>query len=292
MKVLVIGGGGMLGHKLVQSFRGKFDLYTTLRSELSKYENLKIYEAGKTFPNVDIDDHKSLEIILECLKPEVVINAVGIIKQIPSSRSVIETLSVNSIFPHRLAEITQRMAIRLINISTDCVFSGKKGKYIETDVADAEDLYGKSKNLGEVIEGNCLTIRTSIIGRELNTQHSLVEWFLSNEGGVVRGFSNAVFSGFPTLVLAEILANVISEHQELRGLYHVSSEAINKLDLLRLLKNAFGANIEIGPETSFVIDRSLNSSKFRAATGFISAGWEQMIDLMAADNDLYKRKRK
>ena len=239
MNILVIGGNGMLGHKLVQCLGERFCVYTTMRSKISKYESLNIFNKNRTFEDVAIEDFGKFEEIINKIKPDVVINAAGIIKQLPVSKDIIQTLSVNSIFPHKLAELAAKHNFRLILISTDCVFSGDKGNYIEEDIPDAFDLYGKSKNLGEVLQENCLTIRTSIIGREIGTGHSLVEWFFKRRGQTVKGYTNAVFSGFPTIVFADIISNLIVEHPKLEGLYHISSEPINKFDLLTLIKKAF-----------------------------------------------------
>lgn len=277
----------MLGHKLVQCLGERFCVYTTLRSKISKYELLNIFNKNRTFEDVAIEDFGKFEEIINKIKPEVVINAAGIIKQLPVSKDIIQTLSVNSIFPHKLAELAAKHNFRLILISTDCVFSGDKGNYIEEDIPDAFDLYGKSKNLGEVLQENCLTIRTSIIGREIGTGHSLVEWFFKRRGQTVKGYTNAVFSGFPTNVFADIISNLIVEHPKLEGLYHISSEPINKFDLLTLIKKAFELEIEIEPFADFRIDRSLDSTKFRQATGFVPPGWEQMIKKMSEDKTLY-----
>jgi len=287
MKVLIIGGGGMLGHKLTQVFSNKFDTFVTLRGNLSSYKSLNILNKKNVYENIDAVNIENIEKIVDKLKPNVLINAVGIIKQLPSSKNVVNTLKINSIFPHQLAEIAEKNNSRLICISTDCVFSGKKGNYSEADVPDAEDLYGKSKNLGEVVDANCLTIRTSIIGREIGTKHSLLEWFLSNENGKVKGFKNAVFSGFPTEILSEILADVVENQKDLRGLYHISSKPINKFDLITLIKEEYGAKIEIEPDEKFVIDRSLDSTKFREKTGFVPQKWKKMIEKMAQDSTNY-----
>jgi dTDP-4-dehydrorhamnose reductase len=292
MKVLVLGGSGMLGHKLVQRWKDKFDLWTTLRNNLDDYAGYDIFEFGKTFERTEAEDIEKIYKIAENIKPDVIVNAIGIIKQLPTAKNVIKTLEINSIFPHRLSEIAEELSSRLICISTDCVFSGEKGNYREEDNPDAYDLYGKSKNLGEVINDRCLTIRTSIIGREIQTSHSLVEWFLSNEGKKVKGFQNAVFSGFPTAVLADILAKVITEHKDLNGLYHVSSEPTNKLELLKLLKKEYRAQIEIEPSAEFKIDRSLDSTKFREKTGFQPESWDKMVKIMAEDPTPYANWRK
>jgi dTDP-4-dehydrorhamnose reductase len=288
MKILIFGGGGMLGHKLVQVLKKNFEVWTTIRSSFEKYEKFNFFEKNKTIENVNVTNAGDIEKIIEAIKPEIIINAVGIIKQLPSSKDLISTLSVNSIFPHQLAEFSKKNKAYLLNISTDCVFSGLKGSYAEDDISDAFDLYGKSKSLGEVLDNNCLTIRTSIIGRELLTQHSLVEWFLNNREKKVKGYVNARFSGFPTIILAGIIADIITKENRLKGLFHVSSEAIDKFTLLNLIKEKFNVDVEIEPFEDYKIDRSLNSDKFKKATGFKPLGWKQMIDKMAEDSMLFR----
>lgn len=287
MKILVIGGGGMLGHKLVQVFSREFDVYTTLRSKLAPYAKFGIFDPAKIFENVDVENISAIDAIIQKIKPDVIVNAVGLIKQLPNSKKVVETLTINSIFPHRLAELTARYNSRLICISTDCVFSGEKGNYTETDVPDALDLYGMSKNLGEVRSDGCLTIRTSVFGRELLTRHSLIEWFLGYAGETVQGYTEAIFSGFTTLAFAEILGVVIRDHPELRGIYHVSSGPISKYDLLRLIRSAYGIDIEIEPSDKVKIDRSLDSTRFRIATGIVPRGFPEMVERMAIDPTPY-----
>lgn len=292
MKILVLGGNGMLGHKLVQVWKDKFDVWTTLRKKFEGYKNLNIFEKDKLFENITAENHENIEKIIYDLRPDVIVNAIGVIKQLPTANDIIKTLTINSIFPHHLSEIAGKVDARLICISTDCVFSGEKGNYNEEDVPDAYDLYGKSKNLGEVTSANCLTVRTSIIGREINTSHSLVEWFLSNSGKKVKGYKEAIFSGFPTIVLADILGDLIVNQKNLNGLYHVSSEPINKLKLLELIKQEYQAQIEIEPSSDVKIDRSLDSTKFRKATGFKPLSWEEMIKIMAKDPTPYDKWRK
>lgn len=292
MKVLVLGGNGMLGHKLIQQLSGDFEIFSTIRQPFDKVERFGIFERSRTFDQVDVENIGELDRAISAVRPDAVINAVGIIKQLPSSKDVITTLSVNSILPHRLHELADRYGFRLICVSTDCVFSGAKGMYSETDQADAFDLYGRSKNLGEVIAENCLTVRTSIIGRELTSQHSMVEWFLSNRGKSVNGYANAIYSGFPTIVFADIIANLLSEHRDLRGLYHVSSEPINKFELLGLINDQYDSDITIERFEDFAIDRSLDSSRFQALTGFEPMPWPEMVKKMAADPTPYDSFRK
>jgi dTDP-4-dehydrorhamnose reductase len=241
---------------------------------------------------VDVEDQEKLKNIISDLKPQIILNAVGIIKQLESSKNVVKTLTVNSIFPHRLAEYAAETGAKLITVSTDCVFRGDKGNYKETDVSDATDLYGKSKNLGELYDEHCLTMRTSIIGREIGGAHSLVEWFLSNRGGRVQGFTNAIYSGFPTIVFAELIADLIIKQPDLHGLYHVASRPINKYDLIKLINEKFDARIEIEPFADFYIDRSLNSERFQTETGFAPADWETMVERMAGDPTPYDEWRR
>jgi dTDP-4-dehydrorhamnose reductase len=295
MKVLVLGGTGMLGHKLVQRWQGRFDVWTAIRGRYSDYEKYSIFDRSKLIEEVEADRFASVTAAIEASQPDVVVNAIGIIKQLPSAKNTVTTLEINSIFPHKLAELAGEKSFRLISISTDCVFNGRKGNYTEEDVSDAEDLYGKSKNLGEVTGKNCLTLRTSIIGRELASAHSLVEWFLSNRGssgGKIKGFTKAIYSGFPTIVLADIIADLIENFPGMEGLYHVSSEPINKFDLLNLFNKYYQAGIEIESESDFMLDRSLNSDRFRTLTGFKPQPWETMVEKMAQDPTPYDEWRK
>jgi dTDP-4-dehydrorhamnose reductase len=294
MKVLVLGGSGMLGHKLAQRWQGRFDVWTAIRGQHSDYEKYGIFDKHHVIERVDAQNFASVNAAIEASSPNVVINAIGIIKQLPSAKNTITTLEINSIFPHKLAELAAEKNFRLITISTDCVFNGRKGNYSENDISDAEDLYGKSKNLGEVTGKNCLTLRTSIIGRELETAHSLIEWFLSNRATTdprVKGFTKAIYSGFPTIVMADIIGDMIEKFPALNGLYHVSSEPVNKFDLLGLINKYYQSDIQIDPDSDFVLDRSLNSDKFRTETGFAPEPWEAMIEKMAADPTPYDEYR-
>src|SRR5687767_1481539 len=227
-KVLIIGGTGMLGHKLVQVLGKYFDVWATIRGNYEGVEPFGIFARDKTLANVNVENFEDLGKAIKSLGPEIVINAVGVIKQVPVSNDIEKLSVINSILPHKLAELSSKYGFRSIGISTDCVFSGIAGNYREDDVADAADIYGRSKLLGEVTGSNCLTLRTSMIGRELATSHSLVEWFLSNRHGRVEGYAGAIYTGFPTIVLAEIIGDLITDHASLAGLYHVASDPISK----------------------------------------------------------------
>lgn len=288
MKVLITGGTGMLGHKLYQRLSAGFEVFATIRGPFESVERFGIFQRDSTIENIDLSDDSEVRRAVEFVRPDVLINAAGVIKQRPSSKDVVTTLSINSILPHRLAALGQEYGFRTIVISTDCVFSGAKGNYSETDEPDAKDLYGISKRLGELTGEDCLTLRTSIIGRELQTGHSLVEWFLSNRGGSVKGFTRAIYSGFPTVVFADIISNLLVNFPQLSGIYHVSSDPIDKCTLLELVNAAFGAKVQIEPDDTFVIDRSLDSSKFRHEASFEPLAWDKMIKLMASDTTPYE----
>ena len=279
----------MLGHKLIQCWQNKYDVRATIRTDCTKYQQFGFYNLSRLIESVEAESLENVEQAIKDVRPNVIVNAVGIIKQLPSAKNIIKTLRINSIFPHQLAELGETYGARLITISTDCVYSGTKGNYTEDDIPDAQDLYGKSKNLGEVTSENCLTLRTSIIGRELDGAHSLVEWFLSNQGKTVKGYVKAIYTGFPTVVFADIIADLIENHPHLSGLYQVSSEPINKYELLKLIRDAYQADIRIEPFEGFVIDRSLDSTKFRNAVGFKPLEWRKMVEMMADDNAIYKK---
>ena len=289
MQVLILGGGGMLGHKLVQMWRERFDVWTTLRGNFESVEQFDIFDRQKTIPAVNAENFDLILNVFDLVKPKVVINCIGVIKQLPTAKDPLPTLSINSIFPHRVAKLCRAANARFINLSTDCVFSGARGNYLETDTPDAVDLYGQSKHWGEVTNENCLTIRTSIIGRELGTAHSLVDWFLSNRGlnQTLKGFTRAIYTGFPTIVLADILADVIETKTSAQGLWHLSSDPINKFDLLQMINKEFKANLEIEPDSNFHCDRSLNSEGYRREFNFKPQPWPRMIKQMAEDPTPY-----
>lgn len=278
MKILVIGATGMLGNTLFRFLKDNSvsnEVVGTIRSsgDLSlfddKYRNCLI-------SNIDIENHDSFVSLLSNIRPDVVINCAGIIKQLKSASDPLPVISINAYYPHKLAKLCSLLDARLIHISTDCVFSGLKGGYKEEDKCDASDLYGLSKNLGEVKYGNCLTIRTSMIGHELKSSNSLVDWFL-NQQGQVNGYSKAIFSGLPTVELANVINSYILPDSDLHGLYHVSAEKISKFDLLNLVSKIYNKKITIIRDENVVINRSLDSAKFKKITGYVPPDWEKLI---------------
>jgi len=275
----------MLGHKLVQILGKRFDVRYTIRGDQRQLESLAPFlNRSLAISRIDVRDEYIIKKAIEESGPDFVINAAGIVKQRPDSNDVIDTLLVNSILPHRLAKLAGQIGFRLITVSTDCVFSGRKGNYSESDETDATDIYGRSKQLGEPENDRTLVVRTSIIGREIGSAHGLVEWFLSQSGRQVTGYRNAIFSGFPTVVLAGIIAESIIRRPDLAGLYHISAEPISKYELLSLINERFAAGCRIVPADEPRIDRSLDSSRFREITGFKPQSWPEMIAAMHSDS--------
>jgi dTDP-4-dehydrorhamnose reductase len=275
--ILVLGASGMLGNAVLRFFADAdgYMVKGTVRSTSAiqlfpkKFRNLLV-------PEFDAENPESLADLIDFVRPDVVINCIGLVKQASNSNDPLVALPINALLPHRLARICANSNVRLIHMSTDCVFTGNKGYYSEQDITDSIDLYGVSKRLGEVNYPNTITLRTSIIGHELNGNRSLIDWFLSQENNV-KGFSKAIFSGLPTVEIARLIRDYVIPHPELSGVYHVSADPINKYDLLRLVAKIYGKDIEIIKENDFVIDRSLDSSIFRAATGFMPATWPALI---------------
>jgi dTDP-4-dehydrorhamnose reductase len=181
--------------------------------------------------------------------------------------------------PHRRARLCALAGARLVHVSTDCVFSGGRGNYAESDAADALDLYGRSKHMGEVDYPNAITLRTSIIGHELDSRHGLLEWFLA-QSGQCKGFTRAVFSGLPTVELARVVRDFVLQQPALRGVYHVSAAPIDKYTLLKLVARVYGKSIDIVADDQLAIDRSLNSSRFSQASGYQAPPWETLVQAM------------
>lgn len=283
MRVLVIGASGMLGNAVfrVLSEKDEWKVYGTIRSaDAKKFFDPFIQE--RLLRIEDILSQDELVKIFTKVRPDIVINCVGLVKQLADADDPLLALPLNSLLPHRLADLCNLVGSRLIHISTDCVFSGSKGMYIETDHPDADDLYGRSKFLGEVAYSNSITLRTSIIGHELRNPHSLVDWFLS-QSTQCKGYQRAIFSGLPTVVLAEIIRDVVIPNEDLEGLYHVAAEPISKYELLHLIASAYEKNIEIIPDEEVKINRSLNCDAFKKATGYSAPCWPDLIKIMRAD---------
>lgn len=280
-KILILGGTGMIGHGLFYGLSqySDLDVYASAREDtnINKWFPLALKEKIKT--NIDVNHFDSIIEVLSFAQPDVVINCVGLIKQNPLVENTLLAISINSLFPHRVASICRAMGIRMIHVSTDCVFSGDKGNYKETDPSDATDLYGRTKFLGEVIYPHCITLRTSIIGHELRGKRGLIEWFLSQQG-MIKGFTHAIFTGLPTIEFARVIKEYVLSDPNLNGLYHVSAEPISKYDLLKLIAIRYRKEIQINPYDDFYSDRSLDSTRFQNATGYQPPSWEELVEKM------------
>ncbi|MAH60992.1 MAG: NAD(P)-dependent oxidoreductase [Legionellales bacterium] len=282
LKILILGSSGMLGSALLHYFISKqYQVWGTVRNQDS-YDVLPRYMQAQVIKIADIENMDALASMLTQIMPDVVINCIGLVKQLMGSEEPIKAIKMNALFPHQIAACCRQLNARLIHISTDCVFSGRGQLYTEEDRADADDFYGRSKLLGEVNDGSALTIRTSIIGHQLKDHHSLIDWFLSQKG-TIKGFKKAIFSGFPTIVLAKIIEEWILLQPNLCGLYHLSSQPISKYDLLHLVKKIYRKSIDIIPDDTVQIDRSLDSTRFQKITGYTPAPWETLIQQMYTD---------
>jgi dTDP-4-dehydrorhamnose reductase len=283
MKILILGGDGMLGHQLLMLLQERHDVRVTLRQEFPAYSGCKLFSPRNASAGIDVRATDKLLGVLSGFRADAVVNAVGIVKQRADGLDVIPNLEINALLPHRLALMCRAVGARLIHISTDCVFSGNRGQYREDDTPDPVDIYGHSKLLGEVSQPGVITLRTSIIGRSLSRNSSLIDWFLSQKGRI-KGYRNAIFSGFTTMELSRVIAMLLESHPPLAGgLYHLSSTAISKHDLLVRLRDKLERKIEIVPDDSVRIDRSLDSTRFREAFNYSPPSWDVMLEELARD---------
>ena len=289
MRALVLGGSGMLGHQLCRVLSDRMETWATFRDDPVRYKLYNFISQERALGGVNAEDLESVRQALESVKPDVVINCIGIVKQRDEARQAIPSIQVNALFPHQLADLCHEQNARLVQISTDCVFSGLRGKYTEADMPDPVDLYGRTKLLGELNRPGCLTLRTSIIGWQLNTFSSLLSWFSQQRGQRIKGYQQAIYSGFSTRVLSNLISDLIETRPDLTGLYQVASEPISKYDLLVALQTKLGwDDIEIEPDDNFYCDRSLVGTRFSVATGWKAPGWDEMLSGLAEEWPVYQ----
>jgi len=282
MRVLIFGGDGMLGHQLLRHLAPRHETRVTLRRDLAEYTRLGLFDRENAFDRTDARDEQRVAAVVSAFRPEAVVNAAGIVKQRPEAHDPGLAEEVNARFPHRLAGLCRAHGTRLVHLSTDCVFSGEKGNYAESDRPDPVDLYGQTKLEGEVDAPGVITLRTSMIGTELHRKTSLVEWFLAQKGGTVKGYRRAIFSGFITAELARLIEKLVTRHPDARGIYHAGSAPISKFDLLDGLNRRLRLGITLTPDDAAARDRSLDSSRFRAAFGYAPPSWDDMLDELAS----------
>jgi dTDP-4-dehydrorhamnose reductase len=305
MRVLILGGKGMLGHKLFQTMEAPFEPWATVRCEPSSLARFGFYDPARVVGGVEATDFSSIRRAFEIVRPQAAVNCVGIVKQQALAKDPEACIAINALLPHRLATLCAEFGARLVHVSTDCVFTGSRGSYTENDPTDADDLYGRTKALGETAALNAITLRTSIIGRELGAGLGVVEWFLRECGFAKRacaqakggpavlervrilGYTRALFSGFTTHELSRVIQRVLLRHPDLSGLYQVSSEPIDKASLLTLVRDAYEIPADIVPHDDVRFDRTLDSTRFRHATGYRPPSWPEMIREMAEDPTPY-----
>jgi dTDP-4-dehydrorhamnose reductase len=291
-KILILGAAGMLGHKLCQRLPGQgYEVVATVRQTRERYAPYKeVFGQTRLVEGIDAMNFESLAALVKKEKPFAVVNCVGLIKQHREAENRLLAIALNSYLPHRLDALCADDGARLVHFSTDCVFSGHKGQYRESDLSDAEDVYGRSKYLGETEgpAGDAVTLRSSIIGRELiGPKHGLFEWFLGQRGKRIGGFTKAIYTGFTTIEMARIVAKVLAAQKPLRGVYQVASAPISKFDLLALLREIGGYPVEIDANREFACDRSLVMNRFTDETGYVAPAWKPMLEEMIADPTPY-----
>lgn len=281
-RVLILGASGMMGNTILRVMSGSdgIDAWGTVRSQAAR-ARLPGHLWHRIVENASCEDLHGIAAAIDAVNPDVVINCIGIVKQLTAATDPLVALPINALLPHQLARLLEPRGIRLVQLSSDCVFDGKGSMYTEADFPSADDLYGRSKFLGEVDYPNAVTLRTSTIGHELGSHHGLLEWFLSQSGSV-RGFRRAIYTGVSTPEFARLIRDFVLPRSEMRGLWHVSGDPINKFDLLVLIREIYGKSIEINPEDSLAIDRSLDSSRFRDMTGYRPPSWRDQISEMHA----------
>lgn len=291
MRIVVLGASGLIGHKLFQMLGVRFDdVHAVLHGSRDRFATAGLFKESNSSEHVDVQDFPVLRKILETRAPDVVLNCAGITKRRPEIDMPLRAISVNALFPHRLAEWAGENNVRIIHFSTDCVFDGTLGNYTEDSDTTGKDAYGKTKALGEIRYDHSLTLRSSFIGRELSVFSELLEWFLAQDGETIKGFTNAYYSGISTPQMARIVGDVIEHHPDLNGLYQLSTvEPISKFDLLTKAKQAFGKNIEIEPDDDFVNKPTLDGSKLRAVYDPAIPSWDDMMTELADDNNFYER---
>ena len=282
MRILIFGGDGMLGHQLWESWHARHDVWVTLRKDGPAYATRSEAFRARSLPGVDVRRLGDVVDAIAMVRPDAVINAVGIVKQRPSAKEYVPSIEVNALHPHQLARVSAAANARMVHLSTDCVFSGDKGGYVESDRPDPVDLYGRSKLLGEVSEApNCLTLRTSIIGLELGNRGGLIEWFLAQRGRI-KGFRRAIYSGLTTAEMARAIEHFLTHDPGLSGVWHLASAPIDKHALLsKLLDRLRPRDVEIVPDDAFACERSLDSTRLQARTTYRVPTWDAMLDELA-----------
>ena len=282
MRILILGGDGMLGHRLLTDLSRSHDARVTLRREPAAYASLGLFTERNSYAGTDLHAPDHLNSVFSDCRPEAVINAAGVLKRPPAGLDPIANIEINALLPHRLAAMCRETGAHFVQISTDGVFSGRAGNYSEESEPDPVDPYGHAKLLGEVTGPKCITLRTSIIGRELVHKTGLLEWFLAQKGEV-RGYKNAIYTGFTTMEMSRIIEMLITRHSNSSGIYHVSSGPISKFDLLSLVRDKLKLSVDLVPDYEFKCNLSLDSSRFRRDHSYVPPSWDMMLEELASE---------
>lgn len=269
MKILILGGNGLLGNALLNILSKNYEVIATTRNKL--YKDIKNFIYVDDLTRLDFLDKLIIDV-----DPDIIINALSV--RDVGNKKLYQLKLIFTVIPHHISSFCRRLNKRFIQISTDGVFSGKTGNYKEEDIPDPIDSYGICKFLGEPNQKNTTVIRTSMIGHSFNNDYGLLDWFIKQNECTL--YKNAVFSGLPVYEIARIISQYFIENKNLDGIYHLASEPISKLNLLTLVNNVYNLNIIIHEDDSFYMDRSLDSSKFQNKTGYRVLSWDDMITQM------------
>lgn len=288
MKLLILGVSGLIGHKLLQELSVDHEVFGTLHKTKAQYNNLTLFANSNIIEGVDVLNFEKLTGVLQAINPDVVLNCVGITKRKINRNNTQEVIETNAVFPHKLANWAKNHNKRVIHFSSDCVFNGKVGNYTEESLTTAEDLYGRTKALGEIQCSHTLTIRSSFIGQELFDKTELLDWVLTQDGKQIKGFKNVLYSGVSTIFMAKVVNDIISNYPQLSSLYQLAPEVpISKYDLICIAKKVFGLEIDIIPETNYVHQPTLNGAKLKSAIRLKIPSWEQMMEELASNKNFY-----
>jgi dTDP-4-dehydrorhamnose reductase len=282
MRILILGVSGLIGHQLFKQLSQNHETFGTLHKSKEKYGALKLLSGYNIIENVDVNNFQFLTGVISSINPDVILNCVGITKRKIKANNILETLQVNALFPHKLAKWTLSNKKRIIHFSTDCVFNGEIGNYTENSLTSAEDIYGRTKALGEIKYSHTLTIRSSFIGRELFDKTELLEWFLAQDGKIINGFTKTFYSGVSTIYMSKVVNKIITEYPNLSGLYQLAPEnPISKYELLSIAKKAFNLNVEILSDKLQIHNPTLNSTRLRKEINLVVPSWEEMMNELA-----------
>jgi dTDP-4-dehydrorhamnose reductase len=283
-RIAILGANGMLGHRACRELAASHEVVAIIRRTGEDANRLaSLLGVNRLISGIDLFDKEKVKTALYEAGPEIVLNCAGVVKQRPEASDMIHAIEINALLPHRLVQICDEIGAKLVHLSTDCVFSGNRGHYSEADMPDPVDTYGRTKLLGEVAAPSHLTLRTSMIGPQLEGQEGLVAWFLAQRGKAIKGYTRAIFSGLTTAALSRVMDQIFSAHPSLCGIYHVAAAPISKFDLLTRLGARLGWTAPIEPVDVPAIDRSLDGKRFREATGIAIPSWDEMLDELAVE---------